>query len=65
MDVNLPKIMHAVVLTGHGGFDKMEYRTDVLVVAKTYDLKEISRAQKYFLEKKYVGKLVLIPPQLQ
>ena len=31
MDVNLPKIMHAVVLTGHGGFDKMEYRTDVLV----------------------------------
>ena len=31
MDANLPKIMHAVVLTGHGGFDKMEYRTDVLV----------------------------------
>ena len=65
MNANLPKTMHAVVLTGHGGFDKMEYRTDVPVVAKTYDLKEISKAQKDFLEKKYVGKLVLIPPQLQ
>ena len=31
MYVNLPKTMHAVVLTEHGGFDKMEYRTDVLV----------------------------------
>ena len=23
--------MHAVVLTGHGGLDKLEYRTDVIV----------------------------------
>ena len=29
MNSNIPKTMHAVVLTGHGGFDKMEYRTDV------------------------------------
>ena len=31
MNSNIPKTMHAVVLTGHGGFDKMEYRTDVPV----------------------------------
>ena len=29
MNSNLPKTMHAVVLTGHGGLDKLEYRTDV------------------------------------
>jgi NADPH:quinone reductase-like Zn-dependent oxidoreductase len=27
----LPEIMTAVLLTGHGGFDKLEYRTDVAV----------------------------------
>ncbi len=32
------------------------------VVAKTYPLSEIVTAQKEFLEKKYTGKLVLIPP---
>ena len=32
------------------------------VVAKTYPLSEIITAQKEFLEKKYTGKLVLIPP---
>lgn len=26
---NIPKTMNAVVLTGHGGMDKLEYRTDV------------------------------------
>ena len=31
MNSNIPKTMHAVVLTGYGGFDKMEYRTDVPV----------------------------------
>ena len=31
MNKDLPKTMHAVVLTGHGGFDKMEYRNDVPV----------------------------------
>ena len=31
MNKDLPKAMHAVVLTGHGGFDKMEYRNDVPV----------------------------------
>lgn len=33
------------------------------VVAKTYPLQEIVQAQKSFLEKGFVGKLVLIPPQ--
>ena len=32
------------------------------VVAKTYQLKEIIQAQKEFLDKIFVGKLVLIPP---
>ena len=31
-------------------------------VAKTYPLKEIVAAQKDFLEKKFMGKLVLTPP---
>ena len=26
---NLPQTMHAVLLTGYGGFDKLEYRDDV------------------------------------
>jgi hypothetical protein len=25
----IPEIMAAVLLTGHGGFDRLEYRTDV------------------------------------
>ena len=28
---NIPKTMHAVFLTGHGGLDKLEYKTDVKV----------------------------------
>ena len=28
---NIPKTMHAVFLTGHGGLDKLEYKTDVNV----------------------------------
>ncbi|WP_413877199.1 alcohol dehydrogenase family protein [Albidovulum sp.] len=35
------------------------------VVAKTYPLAEIARAQRDFLSKKHTGKLVLIPPQVQ
>jgi len=27
--LQIPKLMHAVVLTGHGGLDKLEYRTDI------------------------------------
>jgi len=27
----LPDTMHAILLTGHGGFDRLEYRTDVPV----------------------------------
>jgi NADPH:quinone reductase-like Zn-dependent oxidoreductase len=27
----IPETMHAVVLTGHGGFDRLEYRDDVPV----------------------------------
>ena len=33
------------------------------ILAKTYPLSEIHQAQKDFLAKKHVGKLVLIPPQ--
>lgn len=33
------------------------------IVAKTYPLKDIVQAQKDFLEKKFTGKLVLIPPK--
>jgi len=33
------------------------------VVAKTYPLEEIAQAQRDFLAKKHIGKLVLIPPQ--
>jgi NADPH:quinone reductase-like Zn-dependent oxidoreductase len=32
-------------------------------VAKSYPLKDIVQAQQDFLAKKYVGKLVLVPPQ--
>jgi hypothetical protein len=32
------------------------------MVAKSYALKEIVRTQKEFLDKVFVGKLVLIPP---
>jgi len=28
---NIPKTMHAVLLTGHGGLDKLKYKTDVKV----------------------------------
>ncbi|MDN3523003.1 alcohol dehydrogenase catalytic domain-containing protein [Halomonas ramblicola] len=28
---SLPETMHAVLLNGHGGFDQLEYRTDVPV----------------------------------
>jgi len=28
---NIPKLMHAVLLTGHGGLEKLEYRTDIEV----------------------------------
>ena len=28
---DIPSTMHAVLLTGHGGFDRLEYRTDVAV----------------------------------
>ncbi len=33
------------------------------LVSKTYPLSEIAQAQTDFLEKKFVGKLVLVPPQ--
>jgi len=34
------------------------------LVAKTYPLSEIRQAQSDFLDKKHVGKLVLIPPTM-
>ena len=33
------------------------------LVAKTYELQEIVEAQKQFLKKEHVGKIVLVPPQ--
>lgn len=33
----IPTTMHAVLLTGHGGLDKLEYRTDVAVPAPSPD----------------------------
>jgi len=33
------------------------------VLAKTFPLKEIAKAQALFMEKKHVGNFVLIPPQ--
>ena len=33
------------------------------VVARAYPLSEVVQAQQDFLAKKYVGKLVLVPPQ--
>ena len=31
MSSSIPKRMHAVLLNGHGGLDKLEYRSDVEV----------------------------------
>ena len=31
MNFSIPKLMHAVLLSGHGGMEKLEYRTDVKV----------------------------------
>ena len=28
---NIPKTMHAVLLTGHGGLEKLQYKTDIAV----------------------------------
>ena len=28
---NIPRTMHAVLLTGHGGLEKLEYKTDIKV----------------------------------
>ena len=33
------------------------------IIAATYPLEEIVKAQQRFLEKNFVGKIVLIPPQ--
>jgi NADPH:quinone reductase-like Zn-dependent oxidoreductase len=40
----------------------IEARTIRPVVARTYPLRDIVRAQQDFLAKSFVGKLVLIPP---
>lgn len=65
-----PSTMRAVLLTGHGGYDKLDYRTDVPVpklrsgeikplVAQTFALAEIEQAQETFLKKAHIGKIVL------
>ena len=35
------------------------------LIAQTFALEEIAKAQKAFLEKKHVGKFVLIPPDIE
>ena len=35
------------------------------LIAQTFALEEIAEAQKAFLEKKHVGKFVLIPPDIE
>ena len=37
MNFSIPKLMNAVVLTGHGGMEKLEYRSDVEVPAPKDD----------------------------
>ena len=34
---NIPKTMHAVLLTGHGGLEKLEYKTDISVPVRKDD----------------------------
>ena len=29
MSSSIPKLMHAVILTGHGGMDKLEYKNNI------------------------------------
>ena len=55
--------MHAVLLSGHGGMEKLEYRSDVEAPILKDDevLINVKAAQEDFLRKKYSGKLVLIP----
>jgi hypothetical protein len=45
-----PKVMTGVLLVGHGGFDKLEYRETLSV-------------QQDFLSKSISGKLVLVIPE--
>jgi NADPH:quinone reductase-like Zn-dependent oxidoreductase len=64
--------MNAILLTGHGGFECLAYRSDVLlryieraeigpVLARTYELRDIAEAQRDFLAKRHSGKIVLTP----
>ena len=58
----LPGSMKAVVLTGHGDLDKLQYMNYLLpVVADDEVLIGFHRAQSDFMAKKYIGKLVVMP----
>jgi NADPH:quinone reductase-like Zn-dependent oxidoreductase len=58
----LPSSMKAVVLTGHGNLDKLQYMDYPLPeVADDEVLIGFHRAQIDFMAKKYIGKLVVMP----
>jgi NADPH:quinone reductase-like Zn-dependent oxidoreductase len=67
----LPGTMKAVVLTGHGSRDKLEYMDYPVPEIEsgkiapslyaTYLLSEFHWAQTDFMAKKYIGKLVVMP----
>ena len=61
MPDTIPQNMTAVLLTGLITYIENDDIKPVL--AKTYPLKDIAAAQQDFLDKKFTGKLVLIPPR--
>jgi hypothetical protein len=67
--MNLPETMCAVVLTGHGGLDKLEYHRDWPtprpasgeVLARSFALQDLGKAQEMFILKKHLGNIVVEP----
>ena len=60
--------MKAVVTTGNGGYDKLEYRAVPKPGAGASGgarVAAIAEARRQFLEKKHAGNFVLIPPPLE
>ena len=61
--MTLPETMCAVVLTGHGGLDKLEYHRDWPTPrpARSFALQDLGKAQEMFMLKKHVGNIVIEP----